>query len=430
MKHKKLFITFTVIFSVLLALAIFIMIWFWGDRYDDFKDFRSEVAISGLKDGACPQGITVYQADTVKEKNENGEEVEVVTQQNYFFITAYFKNQASRIYVVGDKTGEVGYVTLKNPAKDGEEGTDHTGHVGGIATNGNYLWVCSGKTIYVAKEGTTTKDCIAVKLIKEAKKNGSIQFTTSFNANCNAAFLYYYDADDKAPTTPNTSYDYLYVGEFYRAGNYETDELHHLTTPNGETNRAFAYEYKVSTSTDFGLTTISEKEVQDANGNKVPRIYSIFSLPNEIQGFARTKNGLVLSASYGLKNSHIYYYDFAWAESGSTHADKETRVKYTDIGKKDDPGQNADKNPAYIGGFAYDGAKTVNDAQYYGKDMNVYYIDSSSMLNDYSIPSMSEGLCTLNGRVYVLFESGAKKYSTFVRQVLTNVYSFIPRSKH
>ena len=44
---------------------------------------------------------------------------------------------------------------------------------------------------------------------------------------------------------------------------------------------------------------------------------------------------------------------------------------------------------------------------------------------------MSEGLCVLkdgNGeqRVYVLFESGAKKYRTFVRQILTNVYSFVP----
>ena len=416
MKHKKLFITFTVIFSVLLALVIFIMIWFWGDRYDDFKDFRSEVAISGLKDGACPQGITVYQADTVKEKDENGNDVEVVTQQNYFFITAYFKNQASRIYVVGDKTGEVGYVTLKNT-----DDTDHTGHVGGIATNGHYLWVCSGHTIYVAKAGTTTKESIAVKLIKEAKKNGTIQFTTSFNANCNAAFLYYYDAEEVAPSSPSSN-DYLYVGEFYRAGNYETNELHHLTTPNGETNKAFAYEYRVSNSTKFGLYT---SDGLDESGEKVPKIYNIFSLPNEIQGFARTKNGLVLSASYGLKNSHIYYYDFEWAESGSSHPDKGNRVKYTNIEK-----DNADKNKPYKVGFAYNGATTANKAPYYDTSVNVYYIDSSSMQNDYSIPSMSEGLCTLNGRVYVLFESGAKKYSTFVRQVLTNVYSFIPRSKH
>ena len=191
MKHKKLFITFTVIFSALLALVIFIMIWFWGDRYDDFKDFRSEVAISGLKDGACPQGITVYKSDAIKDKDESGKDVEIEPAQNYFFITAYFKDKASRIYVVGDKTGEVGYVTLKNI-----DGSDHTGHVGGIATNGRYLWVCSGKTVLVANEGTVTKDYVAVKLIKAAKENGTIQFKTSFNANCNAAFLYYYDADD------------------------------------------------------------------------------------------------------------------------------------------------------------------------------------------------------------------------------------------
>ena len=29
-------------------------------------------------------------------------------------------------------------------------------------------------------------------------------------------------------------------------------------------------------------------------------------------------------------------------------------------------------------------------------------------------------------RVYVLFESGAKQYKSFVRQVLKEVYSFVP----
>ena len=409
MKHKKLFITFTVIFSVLLALVIFIMIWFWGDRYDDFKDFRSEVAIPGLKDGACPQGIAVYKADTVKEND-----VEVVSQQNYFFITAYFKNQASRIYVVGEKTGEVGYVTLKNT-----DGSEHTGHVGGIATNGHYLWVCSGKTVLVAKNGTKTSDNIAVDVIKAAKENGSIQFKTSFNVNCNAAFLYYYDEDDKAPTTPNTS-DYLYVGEFYRAGNYETNGLHHLTTKNGETNRAFAYEYKVSTLNDFGLAASDgfDKDSLDKGIEvKVPKVQKIFSITDEIQGFARTANGIVLSASYGLKNSHLYYYSYNW----ETVSENE-RVRYTDIAKDD-----ADKNKPYKVGFAYDGATTASGAPYYDTSVYVYYIDGAKMWNDYSIPSMSEGLCTVDGRVYVLFESGAKKYSTFVRQVLTNVYSFIPR---
>ena len=411
MKHKKLFITFTVIFSVLLALAIFIMIWFWGDRYDDFKDFRAEVNISGLKDGACPQGITVYKADAIKDKDDAGKDVEIEPQQNYFFITAYFKDKASRIYVVGDKSGEIGYVTLKNV-----DGSDHTGHVGGIATNGRYIWVCSGHTIYVATTGTTSSKYVAVDLIKAAKENGTIQFKTSFNANCNAAFLYYYDEDDNGAAGSISTNDCLYVGEFYRAGNYETDELHHLKTPNGETNKAFAYEYKVSTSSTFGL---SASEGQDKNGEKVPKIQKVFSLPDEIQGFARTKNGLVLSASYGLKNSHIYYYGFNW-----DNLDENERVRYTDIEKDD-----ADKNKPYKN-FTYEGATFESGAPYYLEKTSapyVYFIDGKTMWNDYSIPSMSEGLCTLDGRVYVLFESGAKKYSTFVRQVLTNVYSFIPR---
>ncbi len=42
---------------------------------------------------------------------------------------------------------------------------------------------------------------------------------------------------------------------------------------------------------------------------------------------------------------------------------------------------------------------------------------------------MSEGLCVIDDRVCVLFESGAKKYRRFVRQILDEIYSFIPRSK-
>ncbi len=409
MKHKKLFVTFTVIFTVLLSLIIFLMIWYWGDRYDGgnnfdgFNDFRSEIEIPGLKDGACPQGITTYKANyTETVTDDEGKETEVKKSQDYFFITSYFKNQPSRIYVVGNVTGEVGYVSLKNA-----DGSDYTGHCGGIATNGYYLWVSSDDKVFVAtKDKSTSTNNIATEIIKLAAENGEIQFKNSFGANCNASFLYFYDYDGGATNTPSSN-DRLYVGEFYRAGKYETNEKHCLTTPNKETNRAFAYEYNTSTSTTFGLAT---GDGYDANGEKVPAIKKIFSIPDEIQGFARTSNGLVLSQSYGLKNSHIYYYGFQWETASLS---KNSRIKYTEIEKT---------------GFKYDeSVKTINGAPYYDSSLYVYYIERSSLLNDYSIPSMSEGLCTLNGRVYVLFESGAKKYSPFVRKVLKNVYSFIPR---
>ena len=60
-------------------------------------------------------------------------------------------------------------------------------------------------------------------------------------------------------------------------------------------------------------------------------------------------------------------------------------------------------------------------------------------INDYSVPSMSEGMCvptpatSSNGavnRVFVLFESACKKYKYFVRQKVKSVYSFIPKAKN
>lgn len=406
MKHKKLITTLSVILSIVVALVIFLMIWFWGDKYnggrksEGFSDFRAEVPISGLKDGACPQGLTSYRANyTVTETDADGKETEVKKSQDYFFISAYLKNQPSRIYVVGSDTGEVGYVTLKN-----KDGSDYTGHCGGIATNGVTLWVSSDNTVFVAKAGTSSTDNIAYDIIKLAAENGSVQFTASFNANCNASFLYYY----QSPTTTSatSSSNKLYVGEFYRAGNYETNEKHRLTTKNGDYNPAFAYEYTVSTDTNFGLTTT---EAYDADKNKVPKIQKIFSITGEIQGFARTANGIVLSQSYGLKNSEIYYYKFDWSSTTNNSYDR-----YTTLESK---------------GFKYDGVTTVNGAPFYdtSTSLYVYYIDGEAMINDYSIPSMSEGLCTIGDRVYVLFESGANKYKHFVRQSLKNVYSFIPR---
>lgn len=411
MKHKKLFITFTVIFSVFVALIIFLMIWFWGDRYDDFKDFRTETAIPGLKDGACPQGMTNYRVtNTINKTDSDGNKTEI-KKQDYFFISAYFKNSPSRIYVIGSESGEIGYVTLQNA-----DGSDHTGHVGGVATNGRYLWVGSDDTVYVARYGKTNSDNVALDIIEKAATHGSVKFTSSFKANCGAAFLYYYDADDNGAAGNPSSSDYLYVGEFYRAGNYDTNEKHHLTTPNGETNRAFAYEYRISNSTSDDSVEAYGLYPSDGIGAEskiaVPKIQRIFSLPNEIQGFARTANGIVLSQSYGLKNSHILYYSYDWDTSNSKN---NSRENYNKIDTQ---------------GFKYDGATTkTSTAPYYDRSTSlyVYYLDRSSLQNDYSIPSMSEGLCTLEGRVYVLFESGAKKYSPFVRQVLKNVYSFIPR---
>ena len=438
MKHKKLFIAFTAVFTVLLALVIFIMIWIWGDsyksneRFDGFEDYRKEIQIPGLKDGACPQGIGNYRAKyTVKDENGNpvtdANGKETTATQDYFFISAYFDKQPSRIYVVGNTTGLVGYVTLKNT-----DGSYNNEHCGGVATNGYTLWVASGKKVLVAsKKNSTSTDNIAYDIIKAAEENGELQFTSEFHANLNAAFCFFYDADGDPA---NRSYnDRFYVGEFYRSGNYETDKKHHLTTPNGNENKAFMYEYNISTSeNDYGLTTLTADNL--SGKNVVPRIQAIYSITDQIQGVARTKDtsdssngntwkgGVVLSQSYGLANSHILYYD--WAKI--TKTDSGNRTSYKDLTYKNEKGDDVK-----YARFEYEGITTNSGAPYYytNSDLYVYYVDDSKILNNYSIPSMSEGMCVINDRVYVLFESGANKYKTFVREVLNHVYSFIPRNK-
>ena len=199
-------------------------------------------------------------------------------------------------------------------------------------------------------------------------------------------------------------------------------------------NRAFVYEYNISTasSNKYGLTTLSAENLPEEN--KVPRVQNIYSITDEIQGFARLrgaeadKGGLVLSQSYGLKNSHLLYY--GWEDLKNA----DNRKSYKDLIVSDENGEpilNEDEQQMTYGGFVYEGITTKSGAQYKdtSSSLYVYFVDGKSKRNDYSIPAMSEGLCVIDDRVCVLFESGAKKYRRFVRQILDEIYSFIPRSK-
>ena len=426
MKHKKLFISLVAVATVAIFFAVFLMIWFFGDRYEDFADnFRQEFEIAGLKDGATPQGITAF---TANYDDTDADGKPVTRSQQYFFVSAYMKDGSpSRIYVTGDKTGYVGYVTMKT-----QEGEDFYGHCGGIATNGGTLWVTGENKVHVAKASKEYSDArknITREIVERAAsadpEQKYVTFTAEFNANCNASYIYYFDD----PRYTSQTYDRLYVGEFYRAGNYKTDEKHKLTTPAGYKNNAFMYEYNVSSSSEnkYGLVTIDNDELDEEN--KVPRIQRIFSLPEKIQGVAfsgRTGYGsndglLVLSQSYALANSHLLCFDYKTVIGSSK--------KYN---SKDVAGES----------FVYDGVyKTIGSSKvpYTDETLNLYYVDlndKAMFVKDYSIPSMSEGLCVVtpntsgNGprsRVYVLFESATKKYGLFVREQLKHVYSFIPR---
>lgn len=437
MKNRKLFLKIFIpalsVFTVAVFFSIFILIWFVGDRYKDFDSFNKEFAIQGLDEGAIPQGITSYQSSYTDGVDSSGKPINKT--QQYFLVSAYMNDGSpSRIYVTGQTTGYVGYVTMKNT-----DGSDHFGHVGGIATNGARLWVAYNDSVLVAKASTTySNENILKEIVDKAEKNSglekgeelySVQFTTSFNANCRADFLYY--CDDSRYT--GETYDRLYVGEFYRKGNYETAANHRYKTPKGYKNNAFMYEYNVDNNTEnpYGLTRIDSTLKDTTISNNVPKIQKIFSLPEKIQGIAfsgrtgySTNDGyLVLSQSYGLSNSHLLCFD--WKKINETS----NRTLFRQL--------NNGYSFEYADSFKIKNS-TGEKTPYTDPGVYVYYVDkgnSDMFVKDYSIPCMSEGMCivTTKGsnnqaiqRIYVLFESASKKYRLFTREKIKNVYSFVP----
>ena len=167
----------TCVVSVLIALCVFLMIWYLGDDYPDFtRRFTKESAIPGLAEGFMPQGAAEYDGTT--------------------YISGYMADGSpSRIYAVDEDGEAIGYVTVKN------DGGLYNGHACGIATNGNRMWLVSDGTVYVLQH----KD---VKT--QSAVNGTVEVSGTWNAHCNADFCYYDGT-------------YFYVGEFYRKGNYETE---------------------------------------------------------------------------------------------------------------------------------------------------------------------------------------------------------------
>ena len=144
---------------------------------------------------------------------------------------------------------------------------------------------------------------------------------------------------------------YIYAGEFYRPVDYETKESHYFTTPARDENKALLSAYRV-----------------DEKGNIVGE-YPEFSVssPAQVQGFAKMPDGKVaFSTSWGLNASHLEIHS-EMKDSGTT------------IGVS-------------------------------GKEVPLYYVDSTTRIKDVAMPAFSEGLSIKDGKIVISFESACNKY--------------------
>lgn len=312
-----------IVASLFSLLSIFMLFWYFGGSYNTFFDRATkEFSIQGLSEGFTPQGIT-YDPNT-----------------KYFLSCGYMKDgSASRIYVTKSNRN-VKYFTLKFNDED------YTGHAGGITTNGKDVWISGEGKVFRFK----FSDIISVE------NKCAISIVDFFETKNGADFI-------------TTDDEFLWVGEFHREKNYNTNTSHHIETSNGKTNKALSFKYAINENGAGGISSLTP--------------VSALSTTSLVQGMAIVNNKIVLSTSYSLADSHLYVYN---------NITKDTAEK----------------------SFQYDDDTIIP----------LYVLEDDDIIEDIIAPCMSEEIVYAKDKIYVTFESACKKYGAFTRNPLRNVYSF------
>lgn len=310
---KIMLITVGLVLGIILLLLLGLKI---GEklRYLSFyKNANREFKMPGVSDNLVQQGM------------------EYVEEKDVFLICGYMSdNTASRVYVVSSE-GEVLSITeLKN-----EDGSDYLGHTGGIEYYGNCLYITEG-TPEMGYDGGL--DVFPLdEVLSGAKSVTRLGRVKTYN---NPAYCHIYNG-------------YMFVGEFYRETDYETLDSHRMTTPAGDNNTALITVFKLDDS-EFHI-----------DGAPVAGI----TTTGAVQGmYVLGDEQIVLSTSWGLSTSHLYFYDV----------------------KK-------------ITGF--DEVCEVGDETF-----PIYHLDSASLIADVEAPPMAEEVVYKDGKLFILCESACNKY--------------------
>lgn len=197
-------------------------------------------------------------------------------QSGRFLVNGYQKdNIASPIYIVApgarkpDKT-----IRMALP-----DGTDYTGHAGGIAVYGDY--------IYVADGGERRLLVYSRQSVYDAAEGESVAAIGTFETAAS-------DTDYIRPAFVTVDGDRLVTGEFYRNPNYQTPQSHKFTTLAGDYQQALAVEYALDGQARYGI---------------VPAPVKAYTLPDLAQGMCFDGGKIYVSSSWGTAWSHIYQYE-------------------------------------------------------------------------------------------------------------------------
>ena len=165
------------------------------------------------------------------------------------------------------------------------------------------------------------------------------------------AFIGHFDVPCRASFCSSDG-EMLYVGEYHKKG-YETEESHKVDSADG-VYQAMTFAYRLSYDGEFGIEDTT-------------RPAAAYATCDIVQGFAMLPDGTAaLSCSAGFASSHLRFYD-AGGEADSV--------------------------------FPFN-----------GKAIPLYVLDCRRATRTVRMPRMSEDLEFRNGRLYIGFEGGAKKF--------------------
>lgn len=206
----------------------------------------------------------------------------------------------------------------------------------------------SGDYIFVTSDYAA--HTVAVADLENAKDGSTVKFTGDFKLNTKGSFANVYS-------------EILWVGDFLESSDSARNDVSFVTTlDSGETFYAYCEGYSLKD----GLPAISK--INSTHDGYIPDI--MLAIPEQVQGMTRTlTGGFIFSTSYGRKNNSV--------------------IKvFNDVTEGD-----------RVGTVTVDGAS-----------VNLYAFDELEMKTSYVAPPMSQGIESVNGSIYLLFESGAAKY--------------------
>ena len=201
--------------------------------------FVDGVNIPGLNEDAIPQGLTYS------------------SKYNVLIMSAYFKvDHPSSLYIVDYETGKL----LRKVKLLKEDNSYYKGHVGGIATNNELVWITNGhKVVTLNLDDIMNNNEVKVFNVNKIDNNGSIA---------------------------NYSNNTLWIGEYDYKFYYKVKEEHHFNK-----NRSLLFGYK-DINIDFDKPDY------------------VISIPNRVQGFVQdSKGNMYFSRSFwSFQRSRITIY--------------------------------------------------------------------------------------------------------------------------